>query len=86
MIHGGQQAHQDTRAPKAEPQVKSQKLRLGKTSQGQLVNNQGVCLTGKGKVQSFTGKVMLGPGLCEEPVRSDGRKGFMVGWPTTCGK
>lgn len=35
--------------PKAEPQVKES----GKTSQGQLVNNQGVCLTGKGKVQFY---------------------------------
>ena len=55
------------RPPKTEPQVKkSQKLRLGKMSQGQLVSNQGVCLKGKGKGQSFTGRVMLGPGLCEE--------------------
>lgn len=54
------------RPPKAEPWVKkTQKLRLGKMSQGQLVNNQGVCLTVKGKVLSFTGRVMLGPGLCE---------------------
>ena len=35
-------------------------------SQGQLVSNQGVCLKGKGKGQSFIGSVMLGPGLCKE--------------------
>lgn len=72
--------------PKAEPQVKkSQKLRLGKMSQGQLVSNLGVCLKDKGKGQSFTGRVMLGPGLCEELSDWMGGRGSWLGGPQHVG-